>query len=82
MEAKVRLENPETGGVQEFGAEAADWYKARGWVESDKPLAGEGEPEVPPELVAKAEKAPEDALAHEAKPSKSAQAKADKKTKE
>lgn len=79
MATHVRLENPETGGVQDFAPDAADWYKARGWVDSDKPLAGEGEPEVPPDLVAKA---PEDAHAQQAKPSKSAPAKATKQTKE
>lgn len=37
----VRLENPETGGVWDCPADYADIARARGWVDTDKPLPGE-----------------------------------------
>jgi hypothetical protein len=42
-ETHVRVENPETGGVWDCPVDYLPVAKARGWVESDKPLAGEGE---------------------------------------
>jgi hypothetical protein len=37
----VRMENPETGGVWDCPVDYLPVAKARGWVESDKPLPGE-----------------------------------------
>jgi hypothetical protein len=42
-ETHVRVENLETGGVWDCPVDYLPVAKARGWVESDKPLAGEGE---------------------------------------
>jgi hypothetical protein len=42
-ETHVRMENPDTGGVWDCPVDYLPTAKARGWVESDKPLAGEGE---------------------------------------
>jgi hypothetical protein len=42
-ETHVRVENPETGGVWDCPVDYLPVALARGWVESDKPLAGEGE---------------------------------------
>jgi hypothetical protein len=39
----VRVENPDTGGVWDCPVDYLPVAKARGWVESDKPLADEGE---------------------------------------
>jgi hypothetical protein len=39
----VRVENPETGGVWDCPVDYLPVAKARGWVESDKPLPGEGQ---------------------------------------
>jgi hypothetical protein len=39
----VRVENPDTGGVWDCPADYLPVALARGWVESDKPLPGEGE---------------------------------------
>jgi hypothetical protein len=42
-ETHVRLYNPDTGGVWDCPVDAVEGYLRRGWVKSDKPLAGEGE---------------------------------------
>jgi hypothetical protein len=56
-ETHVRVENPETGGVWDCPVDYLPTAKARGWIESDKPLAGEGEeyPEPVAEEAAEAE---------------------------
>jgi hypothetical protein len=46
-ETHVRLYNPDTGGVWDCPVDAVEGYLRRGWVKSDKPLAGEGEEEAP-----------------------------------
>jgi hypothetical protein len=52
-ETHVRMENPDTGGVWDCPVDYLPTAKARGWIESDKPLAGEGEEY--PEPVAEAD---------------------------
>jgi hypothetical protein len=73
----VRVENPDTGGVWDCPVDYLPVAKARGWIESDKPLAGEGE-EYPAEPPTAKAAAPKDAPTREAKPSTSAKAKATK----
>jgi hypothetical protein len=68
MGSHVRVENPETGGVWDCPVDYLPVALARGWVESDKPLAGEGE-EYPEPAAEDADEAGEEEAEAEFDPS-------------